>query len=110
MEKNIIITNKENEEENWSKEAILCLIKAYKEEPCLYAVNTAHYYNKYLRNKALKKVCAAVSVFKPGITESMCAAKFQNLRNQFYQFNENAKMKASITKSGTSTDDVSMKI
>jgi len=105
MERNMT-TSKGNEKTKWSKQAILCLIEAYKEELCLYAANTPNYH-KHVRNEALKNVCAAVSVFKPGITESMCAAKFHNLGNQFDT--ENAKVKASM-KFGTSTDDVNMKI
>lgn len=98
---------KGNGEKKWSKEAILCLIEAYKEEPCLYAVNSPNYHNKHTRNLALKNVCAAVSVYKPGITESECATKFHNLRNQLNI--ATGKVKASM-KSGTGTDNVIMKI
>lgn len=97
----------EKDKKKWSKESVLCSIEAYKEQPCLYAVDTPNYHNKHMRNKALKNVCAAVSVLKPNITESECATKFHNLRNQFNI--ENAKVKASI-KSGIGTDDVSMQI
>lgn len=90
----------------WTNEAIICLIEAYREEPCLYAVNSPNYHNKHMRSKALKKVCATVSLIRSG-TENECSTKFHNLRNQFNI--ENAKVKASI-KSGTGTDDVSMEI
>ncbi|KYN23228.1 hypothetical protein ALC57_04372 [Trachymyrmex cornetzi] len=98
---------KQNEKQRWTKEAILCLIEAYKEEPCLYAINTPNYHNKHLRSEALKKVCAAVSMYRPETVESECTAKFHNLRNQFNI--ENTKVKSSI-KSGIGTNDVSMKI
>ena len=100
-------SGKGNEKKKWSKEAILCLIEAYKEEICLYAVNTPNYHNKHIRNEALKNVRVAVSQFKPGITENECAAKFHNLRNQFNI--ESAKVKASM-KSGTGTDNVNIRI
>ncbi|EFN88214.1 hypothetical protein EAI_02132, partial [Harpegnathos saltator] len=86
----------------WTNESISSLIEAYKEEPCLYAVNTPNYHNKHARNKVLQKVCDSVSMYRPGITENECATKFHNLRNQFNI--ENSKVKASI-KSGTGTDD-----
>lgn len=85
----------------------MSLIEAYKEEPCLYAVNTPNCHNKQIRSQALKNVCTAVPIFMPGITERMCAAKFHALRNQFNI--ENAKVKMSM-KSGTNTDDVNIKI
>lgn len=102
-----ITSCKRNERKKWFREAILCLIKEYKKKTCLYAMNTSNYHNKHARNKALKNVYAAVSVFKPRITESECAAKFYKLRNQFNI--KNAKVKASI-KSGTSIDNVNIKI
>lgn len=104
------ITNcKGKEKQKWNKEAILCLMKTYKPETCLYAVNTSNYHNKHARNEALKNVFAAVcvSAFKPGITENECTAKFYILRNQFNI--ENAKVKASM-KSGTSTGNINMNI
>jgi len=52
-------------------------------------------------------MCVSISVYKPGITESECATKFRNLRNQFNIVN--GKVKASM-KSGTGTDNVIMKI
>ncbi|XP_039303191.1 uncharacterized protein LOC113004674 [Solenopsis invicta] len=94
---------KKEKASKWSKESILCLIEAYKEEPCLYAVNTPNYHNKQSRNEALKNVCTAVSMIRPGTTEKECATKFYNLRNQFNV--ENAKVKSSI-KSGIGTNDV----
>lgn len=99
--------SKMKERKKWSKEGILSLIEAYKEETCLYAVNTPNYHNKHARSRALENICAAVSIFQPGITQNECAAKFYNLRNQFNI--ENAKVKASM-KSGTGTDNVSIKI
>jgi len=47
-----------------------------------------------MRSKALQKVCAAVSLFRPGITEDECSVKFRNLRNQYNI--EKTKIKASI--------------
>lgn len=70
-------------------------------------MNSPNYHNKHTRNLALKNVCAAVSVYKPGITESECATKFHNLRNQLNI--ATGKVKASM-KSGTGTDNVIMKI
>jgi len=97
---------KGNEKKKWTNEAILTLIEAYKEEPCLYAVNTPNYHNKHMRSKALKNVCAAVSMLRSGITESECATKFHNVRSQFNI--ENKKIKLSM-KSGTGTNDVNIK-
>jgi len=94
-------TCKINEKKRWTNKAVRSLIKAYKQEPCLYAVNTPNYRNKHIRNKALQKVCVAVSQFRPETTENDCSTKFRSLRNQFTI--ENAKIKASI-KSGTDTD------
>lgn len=96
-----------NERMKWTKEAILCLIEAYKEEPCLYAVNTPNYHNKHVRSEALKNVCAAVSVLRPGTVQNECTTKFHNLRNQFNI--ENAKVKSSM-KSGIDINDVSTKM
>lgn len=96
-----------NERMKWIKEAILCLIEAYKEEPCLYAVNTPNYHNKHVRSEALKNVCAAVSVLRPGTVQNECTTKFHNLRNQFNI--ENAKVKSSM-KSGIGINDVSTKM
>jgi len=91
----------------WSKENILCLIEAYKDEPCLYAVNTPNYHNKHSRSEALKNVCTTVSRIRPGTTEKECSTKFYNLRNQFNV--ENAKIKSSM-KSGIGTNNVSIKM
>lgn len=91
----------------WTKEAICSLIEAYKEQSCLYAVNTPNYHNKHLRSEALQKVCAAVSLVRPGTTEKECSTKVHNVRNQFNI--ENVKVKASI-KSGAGTDDVCNKV
>jgi len=90
-----------NEKKKWTNEAVRCLIEAYKQEPCLYAVDMPNYRNKNIRNKALQKVCATVSLVRPGTMENECSTKFRSLRNQFNI--ENTKMKASI-KSGTDTD------
>lgn len=46
-------SRKGNERKKWSKEAILCLMEAYKEEIYLYAVTTPNYHNKHIRNEAL---------------------------------------------------------
>nr|XP_012223812.1 PREDICTED: uncharacterized protein LOC105673056 [Linepithema humile] len=73
-----------------TREAIFNLIEAYKEKICLYAINTSNYPTEPVQNEALKKVCATVSVFRPGITENK-----SNI--------ENTKVKASL-KSGAGTD------
>jgi len=54
----------------WTNEAVRCLIEAYKQEPCLYAVDTPNYRNENIRNKALQKVCATVSLVRPGTMEN----------------------------------------
>jgi len=95
-----------SEKKRWTNEAVYSLIEAYKEEPCLYAVNTPNYHNKHIRSKALQKVCAAVSLDLE-LRKTECSIKFHSLRNQFNI--ENAKVKASI-KSGSSIDDVRMEI
>ncbi|XP_011632920.1 uncharacterized protein LOC105424404 [Pogonomyrmex barbatus] len=92
---------KENEKK-MVKESYFISNRGLQEESCLYATNTPNYHNKYVRNEALKRVCATVSIFRLGIVENECTTKFHYLRTQFNI--ENAKVKSSI-KSETGTND-----
>ncbi|XP_018360502.1 PREDICTED: uncharacterized protein LOC108759517 [Trachymyrmex cornetzi] len=87
----------------WPKQVVEVLIDAYKDEPCLYAINNPNYHNKHLRNEALKHISAVVSTIRPYSNEKDCSVKLHNLRNQFNT--ENAKVRQSI-KSGIGTENV----
>lgn len=87
----------------WTKEQISVLINAYKEETCLYAIQSPNYHNKHLRAEALMRVCNAVNNVRLNTTTKECQTKFHNLRNQFNV--ENAKRRSSI-KSGAGTNDI----
>ncbi|XP_071653675.1 uncharacterized protein [Temnothorax longispinosus] len=97
------MATKSGDSKKWTNEEIIILIDSYKEESCLYAINSPNYHNKHLRNEALKRVGDAVRVFKPHVTDKDCASKFHTLRSQYNI--ENAKVKRS-KKSGTGTDNV----
>ncbi|TGZ53886.1 Uncharacterized protein DBV15_01827 [Temnothorax longispinosus] len=97
------MATKSGDSKKWTNEEIIILIDSYKEESCLYAINSPNYHNKHLRNEALKRVGDAVRVFKPHVTDKDCASKFHTLRSQYNI--ENAKVKRS-KKSGTGTDNM----
>lgn len=101
------MANKNRNSKKWTNDELTTLIDAYKEETCLYAVNSPNYHNKNLRNEALKRVGDAVRVLKLYVTDKDCALKFHALRSQYNV--ENAKVKMS-KKSGTGTDNVSTNI
>ncbi|XP_069672964.1 uncharacterized protein [Periplaneta americana] len=88
----------------WTKDQVRTLIEAYREETCIYAVQSPNYYhNKRMRIEALKRVYAAVWTQRLGTTEKDCARKFHNLRHQYNV--ENSRVSTSI-KSGVGAGNV----
>ena len=88
----------------WTQEQVQCLIDAYREEPCLYAVKHTNYYNKNLRSIALERMASVVQQVRPNVTVKECQVKIHSLRNQYNI--ENSKRKRSLNKSGSGAADV----
>ena len=56
--------------ETFQTTLVVALKEAYKEEACLYAINTPNHHNKYLRSEAVKRGNDSIfrEIFPPGKT------------------------------------------
>ncbi|XP_063709744.1 uncharacterized protein LOC134838199 [Culicoides brevitarsis] len=70
----------------WTKDALMALIQAYKEQTLLYDTKmTPLYYNKKARQAAMDKVLEEVQKYRPGSTQHDIVKKLQVLRTQYGQ-------------------------
>lgn len=87
----------------WTQDAVLKLIDAWIEFPCLYNTQDKLYSNKHARYDALCKLAEIIKSNVPQATAEDVKIKINYLRGQYV--NALAKIKGT-TKSGAGTDDV----
>lgn len=80
------------------------LIELYREHPCLYAVKSIEYKNKYTRNSALEQIHSELKLIRPCVSLIDIKSKFNNIRTNF--LSEHRKYVNSL-KSGIGTDEIS---
>ncbi|XP_017786802.1 PREDICTED: uncharacterized protein LOC108569675 isoform X1 [Nicrophorus vespilloides] len=68
---------------SWPKSAVLSLIEAYKEYPCLYSTKDLNYRNKFARRKAFEAIYEKLQHLLPNVSIQELKMKATTLRSTF---------------------------
>ncbi|GFO44945.1 hypothetical protein PoB_007145000 [Plakobranchus ocellatus] len=68
---------------SWSKEKVLQFIELYRSEECLWRLKSKDYSNRFLKEKAYKKLVAFVKTIDSAANKDHVLKKINNLRGSF---------------------------